>query len=201
MKICKICKIQKHLDEYPVNKKMKDGHLKFCKACQTIKAAKYYAENKDKIKKVSASYRGNNKDKIKKYKLKYVVTRLQYDAKYNLDHIICSTIHNFIYKGLLREGKSKYLEYTLQELKEHLEKQFDSWMNWGNWGRYNHRVWDDNEPSTWTWQIDHIIPLSSFVYSSKDDDSFKTCWNLNNIRPLSSKENNKKGNFQKETPP
>jgi 5-methylcytosine-specific restriction endonuclease McrA len=43
-------------------------------------------------------------------------------------------------------------------------------------------------------QIDHIIPHSTFKYISMDDDSFTRCWALENLRPLSSKQNNLKGN-------
>lgn len=67
-------------------------------------------------------------------------------------------------------------------------------MNWNNWGRYNAETWDDNDPSTWTWQIDHIIPQSKLKYTSMDDENFKKCWALDNLRPLSSKENLEKGN-------
>jgi hypothetical protein len=83
---------------------------------------------------------------------------------------------------------SKYLPYTMQELKRHLESLFEPWMTWENYGKYN-KNWDDNDQSTWTWQIDHIKPHSMFNYSSVYDDSFKECWNLNNLRPYSAKLN------------
>jgi hypothetical protein len=34
------------------------------------------------------------------------------------------------------------------------------------------------------WQIDHIIPLSSFKYESAEDPEFKAAWALTNLRPL-----------------
>jgi hypothetical protein len=74
-------------------------------------------------------------------------------------------------------------------LKEHLEKQFELWMNWNNYGKYNAKIWNDNDSTTWTWQIDHIIPHSTFQYVSMQDDSFKKCWAIENLRPLSSKQN------------
>jgi 5-methylcytosine-specific restriction endonuclease McrA len=48
-------------------------------------------------------------------------------------------------------------------------------MSWHNYGSY--------------WHIDHIIPHSQFNYLSLDDDNFKKCWSLENLRPLSSKQN------------
>ncbi len=77
----------------------------------------------------------------------------------------------------------------MQELKRHLEIQFESWMTWQNRGTYNSQIWDDNNPKTWTWQLDHIIPQSDLPYTSMSDDNFKKCWALENLRPLSSKQN------------
>ena len=71
----------------------------------------------------------------------------------------------------------------------HLQSQFESWMNWDNYGKYNPKQWNDDDSSTWTWQIDHIIPASTFTYSSTQDEGFHTCWSLSNLRPLSSKQN------------
>ena len=39
------------------------------------------------------------------------------------------------------------------------------------------------------WHIDHIIPQSLLPYSSMEDDNFKKCWALSNLRPLSAKQN------------
>lgn len=77
----------------------------------------------------------------------------------------------------------------MQELKEHLERQFESWMTWDNQGRYSAETWDDNDPTTWKWQMDHIIPHSDLPYASMDEDNFKKCWALSNLRPLSAKQN------------
>lgn len=62
-------------------------------------------------------------------------------------------------------------------------------MSWNNYGAYRRSVWDDNDPSTWTWQIDHIIPQSDLPYQSMEDEKFKICWSLTNLRPYSSKQN------------
>lgn len=82
-----------------------------------------------------------------------------------------------------------HLPYSIEELKNHLEKQFEPWMSWSNWGVYNSKTWDDNDSSTWTWQIDHIVPQVALPYSSPDDANFRKCWNLSNLRPLSAKRN------------
>lgn len=111
------------------------------------------------------------------------------------------TISTQICNALKRKKSSKkgnsvlrHLPYSLNDLKNHLESQFESWMSWDNWGVYNPSTWDNEDPLTWTWQIDHIIPHSSFEYFSMNDEEFFKCWSLSNLRPLSAKENIKLGN-------
>jgi len=43
----------------------------------------------------------------------------------------------------------------------------------------------ENDRTTWTWQLDHIIPQSTFKYTSMEDKKFQNCWALNNLRPYS----------------
>jgi hypothetical protein len=77
-------------------------------------------------------------------------------------------------------GKSvlDYLPFTIDDLKRHLEAQFDPWMSWENYGE---------------WHLDHIKPRCLFRYSSMDDPIFRECWALSNLRPLRSVDNCKKG--------
>jgi hypothetical protein len=81
----------------------------------------------------------------------------------------------------------------MQELKEHLEKQFEPWMNWNNYGIYKKSQWNNDNMTTWTWQIDHIIPHSDLSYISMEDENFQRVWSLDNLRPLSAKQNNLDG--------
>lgn len=39
------------------------------------------------------------------------------------------------------------------------------------------------------WQLDHIIPHSEFKYISVENEVFKKCWALENLRPYSAKQN------------
>lgn len=81
------------------------------------------------------------------------------------------------------------LGYSIEELKTHLESQFESWMSWSNYGLYQANSWNDVDQSTWTWNLDHIVPQSFYSYSSMNDDDFKSSWALSNLRPLSAKQN------------
>ncbi len=208
-KKCRKCLIIKNnFDFYQSELNRKSGTCKLCiknykktyylknKKHITEKVTNYKIKNKRKVQRLSADYYQNNKVKINTKNLVYQKNRKKTDKQFNLRMIISNSIwcglkRNNSYK---KESSITKLPYTIQDLKIHLEKQFESWMNWSNWGRYNSKTWNDNDQSTWTWQIDHIIPHSTFKYTSMDDDSFKRCWTLENLRPLSSKQNNLKGN-------
>jgi hypothetical protein len=70
--------------------------------------------------------------------------------------------------------------FSLEELKHHLEKQFQPEMNWGNYGKKG-------------WHIDHIIPISAFNFSKPEHIDFKRAWALTNLQPLWAKDNLSKG--------
>jgi hypothetical protein len=90
---------------------------------------------------------------------------------------LSKNIRTGIYKSL-RTGCGGLWEdrvgYTLSQLKEHLQSQFKDGMSWQNFGQ---------------WQIDHIRPVYSFDFSKYEDEDFKRCWSLSNLRPLWAKDN------------
>ena len=92
-------------------------------------------------------------------------------------HRITRNIRTGIYKSL-HTGKGgiweKTVNYTLLELRAHLEKQFVDGMSWDNYGE---------------WQIDHIKPISSFNFQNTKDSDFKRYWALSNLQPLWAKDN------------
>ena len=51
------------------------------------------------------------------------------------------------------------------------------------------KFWDDNDSSTWKWQIDHIIPHFAFKYTTMNCEKFRKRWALENLRPYSAKQN------------
>jgi hypothetical protein len=156
---------------------------------------KHYSDSKniEKKKVQDRIYYQLNKDKIRKRQKEWL--------KKNPVQLLRCQVSMRIRKYLKRiaspkSGEScvKYFGYSIKDLKRHLEKQFEPWMNWNNHGLYVKSKWDDNNPSTWKWQIDHIIPHSDFMYDSMDHSDFKKCWALDNLRPLSAKANVLKGN-------
>jgi len=132
-------------------------------------------------------YRKRRLPKIKKD----VRERLKRDPVFKLRLRVSKSIRQAIkINGTTKNGSIiKFLPYTINELKCHIENQFESWMTWNNWGMYNPRYWDDNDSSTWIWQLDHIIPQHSLPYISMKDENFRKCWALENLRPFSAKQN------------
>jgi hypothetical protein len=161
-----------------------------CRNCKIIKYMDNFYKRIRKNNLIEYSYNCiscSRKDRIYKNNIK---------RKNNVNIRLRDTIAVSIWRSInINNGNKqfksvlKYLPYTINELKIHLEKQFEPWMNWNNQGIYNKNMWNNNDQSTWTWQIDHIIPHSTFKYTSMEDESFKKCWALDNLRPYSSKQN------------
>jgi hypothetical protein len=70
----------------------------------------------------------------------------------------------------------EYVGCNLQELREHLEKQFWEGMTW------------DNQVE---WHIDHIRPCASFDLSIEDERH--KCFHYTNLQPLWAHDNLSKG--------
>jgi 5-methylcytosine-specific restriction endonuclease McrA len=143
------------------------------------KIKKYYTQNKEKINKQNKKYREQNKEKINE-RIK------EYCKKYRKHNITCKLNKNMsgsIRKALKANKNGRHWEdlanYTLEELKNHLESQFDNCMSWNNYGSY--------------WHIDHIVPLSAFNFSKPEDYEFQLAWSLENLQPLKASKNISKG--------
>jgi hypothetical protein len=126
----------------------------------------------------------------------YTIRKRKTDIIFNIRCVLSTRIITALKKKkYCKNGKSFLLSlpYSIKELKNHLEKQFlepgNEWMTWNNWGKYSVKTWDDNNSKTWTWNIDHTIPQSKLPYTSMEDDNFQKCWALENLRPLSAKQN------------
>ena len=175
---------------------------KRCKECLNKKIIAYQEKIKQhKCVKCNKIINDENKtiycDSCKKKQLNYYSVRYKNDPihrfRKNISKYVCMCLRQ---KGSNKNGESilKYLPYTMDQLIEHLRSKFEPWMTLENHGNYRLKDWDDNDQSTWVWHIDHIIPQDALPYASMEDENFKKCWALENLRPLSAKENIKKGN-------
>jgi len=156
------------------------------------KVKKYRISNPDKIRERNKKYQANNKEKIKERKRKYEKNKRQTDPAFALGKDISRMISYALKnQNASKNGGSKwdYLPYTEEQLIAHIESLFDPWMNWENRGNYNSKTWNDQDSSTWTWQVDHIIPQSDLKFDSMKHPNFLKCWALSNLRPLNAKQN------------
>ncbi len=156
----------------------------------------YYIENRKEILQSKKVYAGKNRKKLSNYTIQYFKRRRANDFAFALRCDLSTMIGKALKSNdgsKCGESITKYLPYTISELKTHIENQFESWMTWDNRGKYCETSWKDDDQSTWTWQIDHIVPQSTFYYISMEDEGFKKCWCLSNLRPLSAKQNHADG--------
>lgn len=85
----------------------------------------------------------------------------------------------FAIKGLAvnMEGWFSHVGCSVEELKQHIEAQFEPGMTWENYGK--------------AWEIDHVKPCASFDLTKKEE--FSRCFHYSNLQPLSVTMNRRKG--------
>jgi hypothetical protein len=206
-KQCKKCETWKeiNIDNFAV---YNNGvYYAVCRECRNAEAREYRAKNprtEEQIirsKEANKIWRKNNRDRERELKRQWRAKnkqktndeynqRIKNDISFRLREMVSKKVRNALKsRGASKDKKSvmDFLPYTIEELRTHLESLFEPWMTWENHG--THKKWDDNDPSTWRWQIDHIIPQSDLPFTSMEDENFKKAWALENLRPLSSKQN------------
>ena len=126
--------------------------------------------------------RTENKEEHQKKCREYVNKKRKQDEFYRVSSNVSRSLRAAMTKNKVLKKPSRTwdaLPYTPQQLREHLESQFEDWMTWNNYGE---------------WHIDHIYPQSKLPYNTIEHPNFVKCWSLNNLRPLCAIENRRKGN-------
>ena len=120
-------------------------------------------------RKKDPEFRKKRNENIKKRREKTII-RLSHNISTSIRESLKSKKHR-------KNGRhwEKLVGYTIYELKKHLEKLFQPGMTWENYGK--------------EWHIDHITPISFFIFTSTNDVEFKYCWSLYNLQPLWAEEN------------
>jgi len=215
VKECGRCNFLLELKYFHKNKNTSDGLQKYCKTCVKIyvknnkdtisfyqkqyrlstkeKAAKYNKnyriENAAALILQKSDYRRRNKSKIAAAKKVYEKNKLNNDPSFKLRKRLSLFVRLALNGNKQGFSILEFLPYSIEKLKLYLESLFEPWMSWDNWGVYNSETWNDNDKTTWTWQLDHVIPQCQLPYQNMDEENFKKCWTLENLRPLSAKIN------------
>ena len=159
------------------DKKWRDNNKEY----MSNKSKNWYEENKERRKQYLKEYREKNIDKIRKTKRDYERNRKASDPLYKL----ITNFRTAIWTVLKESNVDKYghyfdiLQYTPEELINHLEKQFVPDMTWDNYG---------------IWHVDHKLPITSFDIQEMGDEEFMKCWCLDNLQPMWGEENIRKSN-------
>ena len=193
MKRCGKCGEIKLLNEFTNNRTKKDGKQYGCKECEKqryfedesnrgelsrARSSRSYYRNKAKRLELGRRWRILNPDKSKEIGRRADEKRFK-TPKGKLNKNISRSILASLRTSKNGRHWEELVGYTINELKEHLERLFKSGMTWENYGK---------------WHIDHIIPKSKFNFVTPEDLDFKKCWALKNLQPLEAKQNMSKGN-------
>ena len=157
------------------------------------KAKKVALERTEKVKAMRRAYRDANPrtEYNRKYEAAYRDRRKQLhyekqasDPQYRLRRALRASLKNAIKKNQKSGSAIAMLGCSIEELKTHLEYQFAPGMSWENFGLLN--------GERWTWQIDHIHPLSKFDLT--DSGQLRKACHFSNLRPLWALDNRRKAN-------
>jgi len=131
------------------------------------------------LRKRAKKYRERHRDRLlKNRREKY---KYHYDNKtdYYIGSILRNRLNDAIKNSYKNGSATRDLGCTIPELKQYLESNFQTGM-----------TWDNHSPKGW--HIDHILPLSSFDLT--DRDQLKKACHYTNLQPLWAKDNLSKGN-------
>jgi len=166
---CKICNKKLSKESAQRNKEqVKKNHKKWRdnnKEKEIIRIMEYQVNNKKSIINYRKKWYSENQDYVKDYRESYKETRRIKDKERksvdNLYRLTCN-VRSSIRRGFLNKGYKKntktykILGCSFEELKKHIESQWEDWMSWDNYGLYNGEY-------GYGWDIDHILPLSTAI--------------------------------------
>ena len=140
--ICKVCR-----EEY--GKAYRLEH----KGKQKIYLKQYREENKEHLASLNKEWRKNNKEHLQKTKKEYYLggykekqiksqkkrflERIKTDVVFRLRVSVSKHVRTALKQRKLKKDHPTWskLPYTPQQLKEHLERLWEPWMNWDNYRR------------------------------------------------------------------
>jgi len=138
----------------------------------------YRAANREKRRVSLQVWRGANIEKAREMSRRASAKRLN-TPKGKLSGNVSREIRASINRNAKgRRHWETLVNFTVDQLKAHIEKLFKPGMSWENYGT--------------AWHIDHKIPIAAFNFERPDDIDFRLCWSKN-LQPLEASKNKSKG--------
>lgn len=171
-KVCTKCGMAKPLSEYWIRRERGTLYAQ-CKSCMHARHKAWTARNPEKTKEYHVDWIRRSPDGCRS-----VYREMKRRQRIDPIKRLGMYVRNSVYRGLngLRKEKPTFdlIGYELEDLRQHIERQFLEGMEWRNYGE---------------WHVDHITPLSSF-----SPNEIQAAWALSNLRPLWALDNLRKGN-------
>lgn len=201
-KKCPICKTYKEPEYYQKCTSCTNGITSHCKKCSVIKNKEYrdsipedlkkerkrkeYIKNRERYLKASKEYAQNNKEHTtlwrREYERNIKYTNPLLHLSKNVRSLIKTTFVRGIVDNITKAKKTTtILDCSFKDFKEHIESQFESWMNWDNYGD----VCGSQLEKKCSWDLDHIIPMS--IAKTEEEIYMLNHWS--NFQPLCTFEN------------
>ena len=199
MKTCSKCKIEKEFSEFHKSKSEKSGYYSCCKSCKKayrdrpevkerasawnkehhakpevkerrkIYLEKYYLVPSNKERKSIKQKEYESRPNTKKKNQVRHIEKMESDITYKLNHLLRDRFNKAIKNNSKSGSAVSDLGCSIKFLKNYLESKFQDDMSWENHGIHG-------------WHIDHIIPLSSFDLT--DREQFLKAVHYTNLQPL-----------------
>lgn len=135
---------------------------------------KYREKNKELRKKQKHEWHKKHKDEQNRLSAIRIRNRKTIDINYRISCNLRSRLNSAITRNHKQGSAVKDLGCTIEEFKQYIESKFQQGMTWENYGPY-------------TWHIDHIVPLSWFDLS--DRNQLLLACNYTNLQPLWAEDN------------
>ncbi len=161
--VCSKCGEAKHIDEYTKDSRLIMGIASACRDCKQDQYKVWISKDGSKAK------RNFYRQKL-----------INSDPKFKIRTRISTAIYGSIVGDKAGRTWESLVGYTLNDLKNHLQKHFQPGMTWKNYGKKG-------------WEVDHIVPIKAHNFSTPGHEDFKRCWSLSNLQPMWAKENMVKG--------
>jgi len=133
---------------------------------------------RNKFRSYYRDWSARNSDSQREYRREYLNRRRKAEIAFRLKMALSHRVRQAIKHGYRSASTLELIGCSIDEVRAHLEAQFQPGMTWDNWTIHG-------------WHIDHIRPCASF--DLVDPEQQRGCFHYTNLQPLWASENCAKG--------